>query len=71
VIGSTNMDSESLSFLWETSIVTDAPDVSRRLAERFERDLGRSTQIVPQEWRRRPFPAKVAQTLAGVADPWL
>lgn len=71
VIGSTNLDSQSLSFLWETSIVTSAPEVSRRLAERFETDLGRSRQIVPQEWRRRPLPAKLGQALAGVADPWL
>jgi cardiolipin synthase A/B len=71
VIGSTNMDSESLSFLWETSIVTNAPDVSRRLAERFEVDLSHSLQIVPQEWKRRPLHRKVGEAAAIVADPWL
>ena len=71
VIGSTNMDSESLSFLWETSVVTDAPDVARRLAERFAIDLSRSNEIHLEEWRRRPWRMRLGQAAAGLAEPWL
>jgi cardiolipin synthase A/B len=71
VIGSTNMDSQSLSFLWEASIVTDARDVARRLAERFELDLTRSYEIRRDAWERRPLAAKLQQTATIVADPWL
>jgi cardiolipin synthase A/B len=71
VIGSTNMDSQSLSFLWETSIVTDAPDVARRLAERFELDLSRSNEITPDGWARRPLRAAAFQHATRLAEPWL
>ena len=71
VIGSTNMDSQSLSFLWETSIVTDAPDVVRGLAERFAVDLSRSNEITPDAWRRRPLKMKLGERAAGLAEPWL
>ena len=65
------MDSQSLSFLWEASIVTDAPDVSRRLAERFELDLTRSDEITAERWRRRPLMMKLGERAALLAEPWL
>jgi cardiolipin synthase len=71
VIGSTNMDSESLSSPWETSVVTDAPDVARRLAERFQVDLSRSNEIQLDAWRRRPLRMKLGEAAARVAEPWL
>jgi cardiolipin synthase len=70
-IGSTNLDSQSLSFLWEASIVTDAPEVARRLAERFELDLERSTEIERRRWRGRPLAEKARQRLSAAAEPWL
>lgn len=70
-IGSTNMDSQSLSFLWETSVVTDAPEVARRLAERFELDLARSYEILPEAWRHRPVRMRVGEQASAIAEPWL
>jgi cardiolipin synthase len=71
VIGSTNMDSQSLSFLWEASVVALAPALAARLADRFLLDLRRSHEIVPAAWARRPLLAKVGQRAAGLAEAWL
>jgi cardiolipin synthase A/B len=71
VIGSTNMDSQSLSFLWEASIVAQAPALADRLAQRFLVDLERSNEIRRDDWARRPLKVKLAQHAAGLADPWL
>ncbi len=71
VVGSTNMDSQSLSFLWEASVVAEAPAIAERLAQRFLEDLERSDEILPDAWARRPLADKVAQAAAGALDPWL
>lgn len=71
VIGSTNMDSQSLSFLWEASVVVQAREIADRLVERFLLDLSRSNEIRAAAWARRPLAAKVGQHAAGLADPWL
>jgi cardiolipin synthase len=71
VIGSTNMDSQSLSFLWEASVVAQSRALADRLAERFMLDLERSREIRPDEWARRPLLAKLGQRAAGLAEPWL
>jgi cardiolipin synthase len=71
VIGSTNMDSQSLSFLWEASVVAEAPEIAARLAERFVRDLERSNEIRPDAWARRPLSSKVGQRAAGLLEAWL
>jgi cardiolipin synthase A/B len=71
VIGSTNVDSQSLSFLWETSIVAEAPRIAARLVERYEVDLSRSREITLDGWRARPLGQKVAQNAAIITEPWL
>jgi cardiolipin synthase len=71
VIGSTNMDSQSLSFLWEVSVVVDAPEIAARLVQRFLLDLSRSYEIRLDAWSRRPLAAKLGQTAAFIAEPWL
>jgi cardiolipin synthase len=71
VVGSTNMDSQSLSFLWEASIVAAAPHLAERLAERFQLDLERSNEIRPRAWARRPVAAKVGEHAAGLLEPWV
>jgi cardiolipin synthase len=71
VIGSTNMDSQSLSFLWEASVVAQSRAVSDRLADRFMVDLERSREIRLAEWQRRPLRAKLGQRAAALAEPWL
>lgn len=71
VVGSTNMDSESLSFLWEASVVAEAPEIADRLARRFLGDLERSREILPSAWARRPLRARLRQAAAGLIEPWL
>ncbi|HEY6004766.1 MAG TPA: phospholipase D-like domain-containing protein [Anaeromyxobacter sp.] len=71
VIGSTNRDSQSLSFLWEASVVALSPAIAEALARRFLRDLGRSREIREPEWSRRPPLVKGAHQAVLVAEPWL
>jgi cardiolipin synthase len=71
VVGSTNMDSQSLSFLWEASVVAQAPHVADLLARKFLEDLERSEEIHLEDWERRPLRDKLAQAAAGVLEPWL
>jgi cardiolipin synthase len=71
VVGSTNMDSQSLSFLWEASVVADAPDLASRLVDRFMVDLDRSDEIRRDDWVRRPMHVKLGQRAAGLAEAWL
>lgn len=71
VVGSTNMDSQSLSFLWDTSVVVPSGDLADRLARRFEVDVSRSEEIRLDAWRRRPLAAKLGQGAAGALQPWL
>jgi cardiolipin synthase len=71
VVGSTNMDSQSLSFLWEASVVAQAPEIAEQLARRFLEDLERSREIRPDEWARRPAGQKLAQAAAGTLEAWL
>lgn len=65
------MDSQSLSFLWEASVVVEAPELAERLVQRFGVDLARSNEIHPAGWARRPLARKLGQQAAGLADPWL
>jgi cardiolipin synthase len=71
VIGSTNMDSQSLSFLWEASVVALAPAIAEALVRRFLLDLRRSNEILPAAWARRPLGVRAVQAAVRVAEPWL
>jgi cardiolipin synthase len=71
VIGSTNMDSQSMSFLWEASVVAHSPRLAAQLGDRFLQDLARSYEIRPDAWALRPVAERVRQGAALVAEPWL
>lgn len=71
VIGSTNMDSQSLSFLWEASVVALDAGIAEALVRRFLVDVERSNEIRREEWARRPAAVKAVQAAALVAEPWL
>ncbi|MFT3914787.1 MAG: phosphatidylserine/phosphatidylglycerophosphate/cardiolipin synthase family protein [Anaeromyxobacteraceae bacterium] len=70
VIGSTNMDSQSLSFLWETSVVVLSAQVAEALAARFSRDLERAREMELGRWRRRPAAMRAQEVVAGLTEPW-
>lgn len=71
VVGSTNMDSQSMSFLWEASVVALSPRLAAQLGDRFLEDLSRSREILPDDWAARPMAEKVRQGATFVAEPWL
>ena len=71
VIGSTNMDSQSMSFLWDASVVAYSPRLAQQLADRFLLDLGRSCEIHPERWAQRPLADRVKQGASLVAEAWL
>ena len=72
VVGSTNMDSQSLSFLWEVSVVAQAPGprgaARRSGSSRTSRARRRSGA---DDWRRRPLRMKLGEGAAGLAEAWL
>jgi cardiolipin synthase len=71
VVGSTNMDSQSMSFLWEASVVAHSPRLAGHLADRFLEDLERSCEIRPAEWAHRPVAERLRQGASLIAEPWL
>lgn len=71
VVGSTNMDSQSMSFLWEASVVAHSQRLAAQLADRFLEDLERSREIRREAWARRPVAEKVKHGAALVAEAWL
>jgi len=71
VIGSTNMDSQSMSFLWDASVVAYSPRLAQQLADRFLLDLARSCEIQPERWAQRPLADRVKQGASLVAEAWL
>jgi cardiolipin synthase len=61
IIGSTNLDYQSLRYNDEGNVgILDRPFASQ-MAEIFEEDLKRSAKINEEAWRRRPFFEKVME----------
>jgi cardiolipin synthase len=61
VIGSTNLDYQSLRYNDEGNIgILDGP-VALQMTEVFEEDLKNSTYIDEEAWRQRPFLEKIKE----------
>jgi cardiolipin synthase len=61
VVGSTNLDSRSFGLNDEVNVAIPDPAVVARLEQDFSRDLGRSSQMSYDEWKRRPFWEKIQE----------
>ena len=41
------------------------------MEDAFQRDLGNSKQVMPEEWARRPIGSRVKEAAARVWEYWL
>ncbi len=61
IIGSTNLDYQSLIYNDEGNIGILDVSFAQRMAEIFEKDLNKSVRLVYQTWRKRPFLEKIKE----------
>ena len=66
ILGSTNFGNRSFELNDEISVAIASRDVAARLIEDFENDLGRSTRLTLEEWRRRPLADRVRERFWGL-----
>jgi len=66
MIGSSNLDPLSLRRNYELNVLVGDPATGQTMRELFEADVARSTPVLPEEWRRRPFKARLAEAIASI-----
>lgn len=66
-VGSSNLDHRSLRLNEEANLNILDHGFAAKHTRIFEHDLDRSHQVTPHEWRRRPWPEKLASSAAGLA----
>ncbi len=64
LVGSSNLDPLSLRRNYELNALVADPEVGRAMRELFAADLLKATPVKPQEWRRRPRRARLAEAVA-------
>lgn len=62
-IGTTNIDRMSMIGNFEINLEIHDPDLAARMEEIFATDLTNARRLTLEEWQRRPFLARVAETL--------
>ncbi len=65
VVGSSNLDRQSLKHNFELNTVFDDPDVADRLDRMIESDLSHSTAITPEGLAARSLPERIRDRLAA------
>ena len=68
VVGTTNLDNRSFEHNDEVNLAVRNGGVTARLVRDFERDLGRSREILLSAWRRRPLWEKLVGTVAWILE---
>jgi cardiolipin synthase len=61
VIGSTNLDYRSVEYNCELSVLIHSHDLGRQVEDLFRNDVGFSTKIGLEKWRRRPWRDRFGQ----------
>jgi len=67
LVGSSNLDPLSLRRNYELNLLVGDPATGQRMRELFAADLRQATQVLAEEWGRRPLRARVAERLATSA----
>jgi cardiolipin synthase A/B len=70
-IGSTNLDWRSAVNNQEINAVILGQAFGAQMQDLFERDLGASREITLEQWRSRPFAARIKEKLARLWARWL
>lgn len=70
-VGSTNFDFRSFEHNFEANMLIFSPTVNLQLRELFVADMKQSTRVRRDEWDRRPWPRKIAESLTRLLSPVL
>jgi cardiolipin synthase len=65
MIGSSNLDPLSLHRNYELNVLIADLETGARMRDLFAQDLRLASPITPDQWRRRPLRARLAEWLAG------
>jgi cardiolipin synthase len=68
LVGSSNLDPLSMTRNFELNLLVADAGTGARMGGMFEEDLRGAREIRPEEWSRRPWWQKTAETLAGFFD---
>ncbi|MDO4320792.1 MAG: cardiolipin synthase [Bacteroidales bacterium] len=70
-IGSTNFDFRSFEHNFEGNLFFYSKQFTSQMLKVFRNDLSRSTRIVPSQWRRRPLPKRIIESIVRLLSPIL
>jgi cardiolipin synthase len=70
-IGSTNMDLWSFLRNDEVNAVILGTDFANEMEALFEKDIANSSQILLEQWEKRPVFARVKEWLGRLLEYWL
>jgi cardiolipin synthase len=70
-IGSANMDIRSFTINYETNLVIYDEAITRELEADFEADERNCIPFSVQEYKARPFPSRLADSMARLCSPLL
>jgi cardiolipin synthase len=70
-IGSYNLDRMSYFRNLEVNVIVFAESVARKMEEMFIKDLAKAVEIMPVEWRKRPFSWRLKSEIAYFFRKWL
>jgi len=68
LVGSSNLDPLSMTRNFELNLLLADALTASKMEEMFERDLRGAREVRPEEWARRPWWQKAAETAAGFFD---
>ncbi|MNE77102.1 putative cardiolipin synthase YwiE [compost metagenome] len=70
-VGTANVDMRSLYSNFELNAVLFEKRIIKRLVENFEEDLKDSSQLDPEQFKKRPRSQKAKESLANMLSPLL
>ncbi|MDE6269101.1 MAG: cardiolipin synthase [Muribaculaceae bacterium] len=70
-VGSTNFDFRSFDHNFEANMFIYSREYNAWLTEQFKADMADSTRVNPEQWRARPRPQKILESLTRLLAPIL
>lgn len=71
IAGSTNFDYRSFENNFECSLIIYNTEINRRMKDTFFEDASKSTKINYQDWRKRPLPQRMLESILRLLSPIL
>ena len=70
-VGSTNIDMRSFLFNQEVNVIVLGDGFGREMEDAFTEDLKNSTEVLRQDWERRPKGDRIKEWAARALEHWL